>query len=123
MKLNNLVFDEASVLNSKMLDLALERQKVLANNIANSDTPGYTRLELDFQKKLNTAIQSGNVTEIENVRGKIEKDEKMPARFDGNNVVLPAEMNEMMQNGVLYNLLTKALGTKMTIIRNAISTK
>lgn len=123
MKLSNLVFDDVSMINAKMIDIATEKQTVIANNIANSDTPGYTRLDLDFQKKLTSAIESGNIRELEGFKGKVEKDDTNAPRLDGNNVVLPQEMNNMMQNGVLYNLLTKALGTKISIIRNAITTR
>lgn len=39
------------------LSLRHERQKVLANNIANADTPGFKARDLDFSKALSSAVQ------------------------------------------------------------------
>ena len=38
MSLESLVFDETSVINSKLMEISMEQQKVIANNIANADT-------------------------------------------------------------------------------------
>ena len=40
-------------------------------------------------------------------------------RLDGNNVTVAKEMTQMMQNGVFFNLLSRAYSTKMNIIRNS----
>ena len=41
------------------LGLRHERQKVLANNIANADTPNYKARDFDFSAELDRAMQSG----------------------------------------------------------------
>lgn len=53
---------EASLaFHQQALSLRNERQKVLASNIANADTPGYKARDLDFAKALESAQrQSGN---------------------------------------------------------------
>ena len=43
--------------NAKALQLRSERQKVLAGNIANADTPHYKAMDFDFSKALSTATQ------------------------------------------------------------------
>lgn len=41
---------------ARALELRAERQKVLANNIANADTPGYQARDFDFRAALGTAV-------------------------------------------------------------------
>jgi len=115
-----LASDEAFVINSKLIELASENQKVIANNIANAETPGYTRMKLDFQRRLTDAVNSGDLNQIENLRTTSTEDTSAPAGNDGNNVVLPVELNEMMQNSVLNNLLTSAFRTKLNILKAAV---
>lgn len=47
---------------SKALVIRAERQRVIASNIANVDTPGYTAHNLDFKEAMNTANGSSNNT-------------------------------------------------------------
>ncbi len=121
MSLESLVFDETSVINSKLMEISMEQQKVIANNIANADTPGYTRLKLDFQDKLTKAVYSGSTDMVEDVDPQLVEDTENPPGIDGNNVVIPHEMNEMMQNSVFYNLVSKAFKTRMNILKQAIT--
>lgn len=44
----------------KALVLRAERQRVIASNIANADTPGYKARELDFKQALGNATSQGN---------------------------------------------------------------
>ena len=55
-------FDNALGLTPKALQLLGQRTAVLANNIANADTPNYKARELPFHAMLNDAI-SGNSRE------------------------------------------------------------
>ncbi len=120
MSIESLVFDETSRLNSKLIDLSMESQKVIANNMANAETPNYTRLRLDFRKQLANAIQTGDIEQVSDLQPKIEEDTTNAPGNDGNNVVLPEEMNDMMQNSVFYNLATQAFKTRISILKSAI---
>ena len=44
---------------SKALVLRAERQRVIASNIANADTPGYVARDLNFKEAMNEATGSG----------------------------------------------------------------
>jgi flagellar basal-body rod protein FlgB len=44
---------------SKALVLRAERQRVIASNIANADTPGYAARDLDFKEAMSNATGSG----------------------------------------------------------------
>jgi len=116
-----IMMDENARLVNKLMELTLERQRVIANNIANANTPGYIRRDLRFTKAIARAIESsGADKELAAVRGVLVQDRSAAARIDGNNVGLPNEMNEMMQNGIFYRLLAKSFNIKMNIMRNAL---
>ncbi len=112
--------DQTITLLSKMMELSTSRQKVIANNLANANTPGYTRQELDFESQLRKLVNDGDIGGLQNLQGEIVKDESNVARNDGNNVRVSQEMNEMSQNGILFSLMQKALKTKMNILKSAI---
>lgn len=48
--------------NAQALALRAERQRVLAGNIANADTPGYRARDFNFAQVLREATQSGAIT-------------------------------------------------------------
>lgn len=47
---------------SKALVLRAERQRVIASNIANADTPGYVARDLNFKDAMNNAISGGGLS-------------------------------------------------------------
>lgn len=47
-----------------MLRLQSERQRVLASNIANADTPGYIARDLDFSQALRAAMRGPTVASV-----------------------------------------------------------
>lgn len=65
----------------KVLDMQLERQNVVASNIANLKTPGYRARKLEFEKELQEAMAT-------NVRGRIRRTDPrhLPGPFDLNDV-------------------------------------
>ncbi len=121
--MNGIIHSEGLGLANKLMQLTMERQKFIANNIANANTPGYIRQDINFQDKLTSAIESGDANKISAIRGEAMKDYTNPTRRDGNNVIIPKEMGEMMENSVYYNLLSKAYSTKMKILKSAIKSQ
>ena len=121
MSIESLVNDNAVHLTSKLMELSFERQNVIANNLANANTPGYVRQDISFESQLADLIQNNKLDTIDNFKGELVDDTTNPARLDGNNVQASDEMNQMMQNGVLHNLLTRVYNTKMKIMEQAIS--
>lgn len=116
---SNIALDDASLLASKLLDLTTERQTVISNNMANAETPGYIRQDLDFQKKLKEIVEGGDLSQLSDLKGKLVEDNSEAPRMDGNNVSIASEMNQLMQNGVFFNLLARAYSTRMNIIRES----
>jgi flagellar basal-body rod protein FlgB len=109
--------DRQSHLMAKMMELTQERQQVLANNLSNANTPDYIRHDIDFAKQFAEMAQAEGPLDVAAVGSDIVEDHTNPSRLDGNNVQIPQEMNEMMQNGLMYDLLVKAFQTRTSILR------
>lgn len=112
--------DSTSSLLTKLMEISQERQGIIAHNMANANTPGYIRMDVDFQAELSRLLERGEDDSIRSLRAKAVEDETRPPGRDGNNILLPMEMNAMMNNGLMYNLLTKAYATRVGILRAAI---
>lgn len=114
--------DTIQILN-KLMDSCALRQRVIAGNLANINTPGYTRREVEFQKVLSEAIRSGNDDKVAEAAPKVVLDQSGPYRRDGNNVSVQTEMEVMSDNSLLYNLATTAISRKYAGLHKAIGGK
>jgi flagellar basal-body rod protein FlgB len=88
------------------------RQQAIANNIANMNTPGFRRSDIDFQDVLSKAINSGD---------KIGKHEMIPEllqphvtalKSNGNDVHLEHEIGEMVKNTLRHKTFMLLLRKK-----------
>ena len=113
------MFDDTTVLLNKLMDVSTRRQTVIANNMANADTPGFVRREYEFQDKMAELIKSGNLQGINDFHGEVVEDKTSPARVDGNSVQLTSEMSDMAENGLMHQLLGRAYSTRINILRGA----
>jgi len=95
------------------MDLLSARQKLVASNIANADTPGYKTKDIDFQNEfLNAAAQIAPHT-VE-ARG-------LAARNDGNNVSIDREARLLAENDLRFNIATNLLRGQIRTAREAIN--
>ncbi|GAU08799.1 flagellar basal body rod protein FlgB [Desulfoplanes formicivorans] len=117
------LFAQHMNLTEKVLDLRLQRQNVVAANIANIDTPGYKERRLEFEKELQEALQidpqkrmtrtSSNHLPtpfaFESCQGTLIK-ELNPQIVQGKDSVdLDKEMSRMAKNTLLYNAMATVL--------------
>jgi flagellar basal-body rod protein FlgB len=85
-----------------------QRQRVTANNIANSETPNFTASSVDFENALASAVASGNpATASVDVTPTSD-----PAGVNGNNVSLENEFVTATKTTLQEQLLTGALTSK-----------
>ena len=116
---------------TRALDWSVTRNRVIASNIANKDTPGYKAKDVDFKKMFNQAMGNGMQMSRTNPRHLppafssgtplfIEKEGE--ARVDGNNVNSAEEMAHMVENNFLYQTLTRFVSGKFKSIKSAIGT-
>ena len=99
----------------RLLAASNERTRVLANNIANQNTPGFTRQVLRFEELLQEALEDGQDPAL--VQPALATDVLTPGRPDGNNVNIELEMNSMRQNRLLYEAYAAILGTRFELMR------
>lgn len=110
----------------KIAQAADMRQKVIASNIANADTPGYKATDLVFndilsneQVKLSTSDPKHIAGSTNGVSGKLVIDSN-PSWGDGNNVELDVEMAKMTENSLIYNAAITLMEAKIRMFKNAI---
>lgn len=116
-----LLGDRQSHLLAKMMEVAQQRQQVITHNLANANTPGYIRQDLDFARELAALVKTGSAEDIAALRPQLVEDRsRPPSRLDGNNIEAAGEMGEMMQNGLQYDLMARAFSTRSSILRMAI---
>jgi flagellar basal-body rod protein FlgB len=132
------------LINTSSIDLigrALEasnlRQEVIANNIANSDVPGFKRSYVRFEDVLREQLaeRSSTFTGVRtdprhlyigkrssalSVRPEIVQDKVTVMNNNGNNVDLDYEMSLMAKNQIYYNTLVQMVNGKFKKIRTAI---
>ena len=102
-----------AVLNSALDGVAL-RQRVIADNIANVDTPGYRATSVDFETSLRAAISSGDLS-APVVPTETATD--TPVGANGNNVDLRKETMAAIQSQFQYQVLTRATSDRFALIR------
>lgn len=105
---------------SKMVDATVVQHKVLSQNVANVNTPGYRRLEVSFDDQLDKHLKLHGEDGIENLQPTIVEDTTSPARLDGNNVDIDREMMRLNKNTLLNNAYLQIISTKTAMMRRAI---
>ncbi len=96
------------------------RQKALANNLANINTPGYRRYDVSFEDVLNKAIDSGDSAEVKNLSLDFIQPKNTPVNAMGNDVVLDKEAGELLKNSLRHQAYTALLKKKYDNIKAAI---
>ena len=90
------------------LDYAALNQRLISDNIANVDTPGYKVVKLNFRdyfEQAQRAVERRMKPEIPDAEDYIFRDESTTMRLDGNNVDPEREMAELANNSLYYSTL------------------
>lgn len=121
------LFNQSSYLAAKKtLDTVALRQEAIASNIANLETPGYKRMDVDasFQAELQKACASGDANQLASLTPTLAVDSTAMANSkDGNTVNLEHEMTELDQNTVLHNVETQMVTYTLARLKLAIAGK
>lgn len=112
------VFDYINVLD-KAADAAALRNKVIANNIANDDTPGYKRQDVSFETELDRALGYSRYRTMDEKVANIKAGDldarvytDAPGysyRLDENNVDMDTENAYLAENQIKYNALIDSM--------------
>ncbi len=92
------------------------RQSLLTNNLANVDTPGYQRQDVNFQATLAGAMQSGQPLDQVSFQPYTQPG---AVTADGNGVNPEQESANLSENGILYEDLTEVAATREQILKTA----
>lgn len=110
------------------------RNLAISNNLANSETPGYHRVDVSFEAALASATEEAHApragvtgmsrTEaadlIAGVNPSPVADTVTAMRTDGSNVDPDTEMAALSQNQLAHQTVTSLLDKHLTLIRTAI---
>jgi flagellar basal-body rod protein FlgB len=96
----------------RYMDLLSTRQKLVASNIANADTPGYKTRDLDFQSEFQSAIRTAPA-EAREVGG-------LKIKNDGNNVSIDRESRLLAENALRFSLASALMRAEIRSVRSAI---
>lgn len=124
--LNSNVFDYVNVL-GKAADASWLRNDILANNLANVDTPGYKRKDIDFESQLRRALGSSRYESVDSkvshvtsteLEGRVYTDAtNFSYRLDGNNVDIDTENVELASNQIKYNGLMSGINQEFANLK------
>jgi flagellar basal-body rod protein FlgB len=105
---------------TQVLDVASLRHRVISQNIANVNTPGYRRLEVTFEDDLAKALSSAKGGTVPHVKPHVVVSDG-PERVDGNTVDIDNEMSDLSKNALLYQAAAQIITSRIASMRAAIA--
>lgn len=130
------IFDRTMQLLQRGLDLRSARQRVIASNLANEETPGYRASELNFMDQLRSAhrgrppivlaaTQSRHFglqgpQGVQTVTGKLSEVPAGDLPLDANSVNLELEMAKLSDNAMQYNAAASIVAIRFRQLLGAI---
>lgn len=106
----------------QLLDAAALRQEAIASNIANAETPGYKRVDIDqnFAGEFAARLKAGQMASAPTPRV-VEDSSASSQRSDGNTVEVDKELLAMGKNGAEFEVLTDFVSGSLKQLRMAIT--
>jgi flagellar basal-body rod protein FlgB len=100
---------------STSLDGLAARQRIIAQNLANSETPGYLAQNVNFEDSLRAAMATGDPSDA-TVSTSTSTDPTLP---NGNNVSVDQETIALVDTGLRYQLATQSMNNEFSILRTS----
>jgi flagellar basal-body rod protein FlgB len=103
------------------------RQRAIANNIANIDTPNFKASEVRFEDTLKTALsrgRSGGTPDQSALNQSFRRTtlvDGTSTRGDGNNVDVDREMEKLAETNLTFSALTQVMSSRLGILRGVVS--
>jgi flagellar basal-body rod protein FlgB len=95
------------------MNLVSARQKLVASNIANADTPGYQTKDIDFRAELENEMSGDSKPNVIEVSG-------LKTKNDGNNVDMDREARLLAENALRFSVASNLAHSEISTIRTAI---
>lgn len=126
--INSGIYNNINVLD-KAADASWTRNQVIANNLANVDTPNYKRKDVAFQAYLQAEMEGADTTTLQERISDIDLDAlnatsytdmaELSYREDGNNVDVDTENVELASNQLMYEALMNSISNEFDMIKAA----
>jgi flagellar basal-body rod protein FlgB len=117
------LFDTTQLALERAMEGAALRQTALANNLANANTPGYQRVDVDFHSALGRALEAGSGTaardSLERTGFSAATDGAGAVRADGSTVDADAEASKLAANALEHQAAVQIAATRNAILRSA----
>ena len=114
------------------LDVRGQRHTVLAGNLANADTPGFSPVDIPFEQAMQDAARAAADADAAEASGEtasaprplesVESDALATAAgLDGNRVDVDRTLAALAENGLQYTASARAAGKELAILRYVVS--
>ena len=118
------LFDTTQLGLEQALSGAALRQRAIANNIANANTAGYKRTDVDFHAALAEALASPDApSKLKSLSFQTQTDSSSATRADGNNVDIDQEMANLSQTSLEYQSLVTVARARLSMLQIAMGTR
>jgi flagellar basal-body rod protein FlgB len=103
------------------------RQRAIANNVANIDTPNFKATEVRFEDALKSAISRGrpgrtpDQAALNAAARRTSSTDNTSTRADGNNVDIDREMELLGEANLTYSALTQVMSTRIGIMKSVVA--
>jgi len=114
---------------TRQLDSSSLTQRVIANNVANVNTPGFKKSQVSFREQLRQALDSkapvlatsnprhiGGAADISQVAPKVVQERDTIMRYGQNNVDIDQEMVNLAANQIVYDISANSLSGRLGIL-------
>jgi len=116
----SLTIPQAELL-TRLLDVASLRHRVISQNLANVNTPGYRQLEVSFETAFAGVLGKRGEKGALGVTPRIVEGRENPSRQDGNTVDLDKEVGNLNKNSLMYSTALQMLMSRVNTMRSAIT--
>ncbi len=99
------------------------RQKAIASNIANLQTPGYRSIDVKFGELLTKAMESDGSVKLSDIEAQVYQPGITPVKSNGNDVNMEVEIGKMVKNGLRHTAYVRLISKKYQQMEMAINVK
>jgi len=114
-----LLFDTTQLALERAISGASQRHAALAANLANAETPGYRRQDVDFHGALQTALAGGREAVEHSAFATAADPAATPVRADGNTVDAEAEAAKLAENSLDHQTAVSVARARVAMMRAA----
>jgi flagellar basal-body rod protein FlgB len=114
-------------------DVSWRRQSLILNNMANDDTPGYKRKDIEFESVLKKELMGTHQRTLDKAVDVLDNDgnqvkgieytdyENFSYRLDGNNVDMDTENVELASEQIRYQALTTSMKNEFSRFKSVLT--